>query len=414
MVQPPTQPISRSELVALLAMLTATVAFSIDAMLPVLPEIAADLTPDAPNQIQLVLATFVVGMGLGTLFAGPLSDTYGRHAIAVGGSALYIIGALLGALSPNLETMLFARALQGIGAAGPRIVALAITRDLFSGRQMARVVSFVMIVFSLVPVLAPTLGAAISWAFGWRMIYYSFVVFSLISIVWLLVRQPETLPVEARRPFRFKAIWAGAKAIASSRQVMLAIAAQTLIYAMLFTALMTSQPIFEQVFDRGASFPIWFGLCAGISATASLLNAVIVVRIGMQRVVAWSLVAQIAITVVFLATLTVVTLPGGFAFAAFFIWLISVFYMAGLGIGNLNAIAMEPMGHIAGLAASIISATSTVASVVVAAPISLAFDGTPLPAALGILTVAVIALALTSRISNIELPQETAQFSREA
>lgn len=155
-------PISRAELVALLAMLTATVAFSIDAMLPVLPDIAESLVPREPNQVQLVIATFIVGMGLGTLFAGPLSDTFGRHKVAIWGAALYIAGALLGALAPNLETMLIARALQGVGAAGPRVVAVAITRDLFSGRQMARIISFVMIVFTLVPVIAPSMGAAIA------------------------------------------------------------------------------------------------------------------------------------------------------------------------------------------------------------------------------------------------------------
>jgi len=402
MVKTPTTPISRSELVALLAMLSATVAFSIDAMLAVLPDIAASLAPDAPNQVQLVIATFVMGMGVGTLFAGPLSDTYGRHKIAIWGAALYILGALLGALAPDLETMLVARTLQGVGAAGPRVVALAITRDLFSGRQMARIVSFVMIVFSLVPVIAPSMGAVIAWAFGWRTIYYSFAIFSFASVLWLVLRQPETLLPDARRPFRAREIWAGIKEVFANRQVVLAICAQTLIYAMLFTALMSSQQIFDQSFDQGANYPLWFGLCAGISATASMLNAWIVVRIGMQKVVAWSLAIQILISICFVATLTLFSLPWAAAFTAFIIWLISIFYMAGLGIGNLNAVAMEPVGHMAGLAASIISATSTVASVFIAAPISLAFDGTPLPTAIGILAVAVVSLIFVSRINNTD------------
>ncbi len=399
----PATPISRAELVALLAMLTATVAFSIDAMLPVLPDLAEALAPEDPNQVQLVIAAFIVGMGLGTLFAGPLSDTYGRHKIAIWGAFLYIIGALLGALAPNLETMLVARALQGVGAAGPRVVAVAITRDLFSGRQMARIVSFVMIVFTLVPVIAPTMGAAIAWAFGWRTIYYSFAVFALISVCWLVLRQPETLPPDARRPFRAKEIWNGIKEVFANRQVRLAIFSQTLIYAMLFTALMSSQQIFNQSFDLGASYPLWFGLCAAISASASLLNATIVLRIGMQRVVAWSLAVQILISVAFIGSLTLVTLPWDVAFACFFFWLVSVFYMAGLGIGNLNAVAMEPMGHMAGLAASIISATATIASVLIAAPISLSFDGTPLPIAIGVLGAAIVSWMIVIRISNAEI-----------
>lgn len=406
MVISPTTPISRGELVALLAMLAATVAFSIDAMLPVLPDIAASLSLENPNQVQLVIATFVIGMGLGTLFAGPLSDTFGRHKIAVWGAAIYISGALLGALAPDLETMLVARTLQGIGAAGPRVVAVAITRDLFSGRQMARIVSFVMIVFTLVPVIAPTMGAAIAWAFGWRMIFYSFAVFSLASVAWLILRQPETLSPEARRPFRARELREGIKEVFGNRQVRLAICAQTLIYAMLFTALMSSQQTFDQSFGLGASYPLWFGLCAGISATASLLNATIVVRIGMQKVVAWSLTVQIGISIIFIATLTMFDLPFHASFAAYFVWLISVFYMAGLGIGNLNAVAMEPMGHMAGLAASIISATATVASVFIAAPISLSFDGTPLPIALGALSVGLLSLAFVTRINNTEISGE--------
>jgi DHA1 family bicyclomycin/chloramphenicol resistance-like MFS transporter len=276
-------------------MLAATVAFSIDAMLPVPREIAASLSQDSPNQVQLGMPTFVVGMGCGTLFAGPLSDTFGRHKIAIGSSVLFILGALLSARAPRLETMLVARTLQGVGAAGPRVVALAITRDLFSGRQMARVVSFLMIVFSLVPIITPTMGAAISWAFGWRTIYLTFVVFSLISIFWLILRQPETLLPKARRPFRAKEIWCGIKEVFANRQVVLAIGAQTLIYAMLFTALMSSQQIFDQSFDQDANFPPWFGLWAAISATASMLNATIVVRIGMQMVLAWSLAIQVLI-----------------------------------------------------------------------------------------------------------------------
>ena len=234
--------ISTTELVAILAMLAATTAFSIDAMLPVMPEIAGDLSPDDPNRVQLIVATFLVGMGLGTLFTGPLSDAYGRRSIAVGGAIVYCLAAICAALAPNIETILAARLVQGLGAAGPRVVALAMTRDLFSGRQMARVISFVMMVFALVPVFAPTLGAVIAWAFGWRMIFGSFVVFSIASVGWLLLRQPETLPIESRRPFRISEIINGVAEIGTNKKVVRAVIAQSLIYAMLFVVLMTSQP----------------------------------------------------------------------------------------------------------------------------------------------------------------------------
>ncbi|MGI9389552.1 MAG: multidrug effflux MFS transporter [Boseongicola sp.] len=397
----PKNAISRVELISLLAMLAATVAFSIDAMLPMLPEISDALSPDAPNRAQLVIATFVVGMGVGTLFAGPLSDAFGRRPIAVAGAAIYIIGALLAAVAPTLEMMLAARTLQGFGAAGPRIVALALTRDLFSGREMARIVSFVMIVFTLVPVVAPTMGAAIAWAFGWRAIFFSFAIFSVISMAWLLLRQPETHPPEKRRPFRGHELWAGVTEVAQNTQVVLAIAVQTLVFAILFIALMSSQQIFDQTFDRGDSFPLWFGAIAAVSATASVLNAIVVVRLGMRLVVRWALIGLLIATLIFIVTLTALDLSPDASFGMYIVWQTAVFYMAGLGIGNMNALAMEPMGHIAGMAASIISAVATVLSVLIAAPISLAFDGTPLPAALGVLAGTALAIVFINMLRDL-------------
>ena len=399
--------ISTTELVAILAMLAATTAFSIDAMLPVMPEIAGDLSPDDPNRVQLIVATFLVGMGLGTLFTGPLSDAYGRRSIAVGGAIVYCLAAICAALAPNIETILAARLVQGLGAAGPRVVALAMTRDLFSGRQMARVISFVMMVFALVPVFAPTLGAVIAWAFGWRMIFGSFVVFSIASVGWLLLRQPETLPIESRRPFRISEIINGVAEIGTNKKVVRAVIAQSLIYAMLFVVLMTSQPVFDHVFNRGTSYPFWFGLCAAISASASMINAAIVVRLGMQTVVARSLALQVLTSLVFLGVLGTTSGYGDGVFAIFFVWMISVFFMAGLGIGNLNAIAMEPVGHIAGLAASIISASATVIGAVVAVPVSLAFNGTPLPALLGTLAAAVVCFFLVRGLDNKDCAETT-------
>lgn len=158
---PPTQRLGQTEFVALVAMLAATVAFSIDAMLPALPDIAAELTPDAPNAAQLIITSFVLGMGLGTFFTGPLSDRFGRKPVIVWGAVTYCAASAAAYLAPSLETMLAARVCMGLGAAAARVVALALVRDLYAGRDMARIMSFVMIVFALVPALAPSMGAAI-------------------------------------------------------------------------------------------------------------------------------------------------------------------------------------------------------------------------------------------------------------
>ena len=184
--------LSQPEFIALIAMLFATIAFSIDAMLPALPQIAAELTPADPNRAQLILTSFVLGMGLGTFLAGPISDALGRKPVIVLGAGLYMVGALLAWAAPTLETVLAARLLQGLGAAGPRVVSLAMVRDLYSGRHMARIMSFAMMIFTLVPALAPLAGQGIIALTGWRGIFLAFLVFAVVATSWLSLRQPET------------------------------------------------------------------------------------------------------------------------------------------------------------------------------------------------------------------------------
>ena len=394
--------VSRGEFVAMIAMLMATVAFSVDAMLPALPQIAEDVAGGDVTDAALVVATFMAGMGLGTLFAGPLSDAYGRHPVALGGAAIYIPAALAGALAQSIEFLLVARFIQGLGASGPRIVALAIVRDLFSGRQMAQTISFIMTVFAIVPVLAPSLGALLAWAFSWRGIFVAFALFSIISITWLRLRQPETLLPEKRRPFRMRMLAAGLVEILRTPMVARAILAQSMVYSVLFIALMTSQPVIDEVFGRAATFPFWFGVVALISAGASFLNAAVVVRVGMPRVVRTSLAATAGYALFFLIYMTAIDGSGDVTFFLFLILLCAGFSLAGLCIGNLNAIAMQPLGHIAGLAASTISALSTSLGALLAAPATVFFDGTALPAAIGLLISTIVALIVAQGLAETE------------
>ena len=394
----PVAPLSRVEFIALMAMMFSIIAFSIDSMLPALPEIAATLTPDAPNRAQLVLTSFVLGMGLGTFFTGPLSDTFGRKPVLMAGAALYITGALLGALAQSLDLLLAARVLQGLGAAGPRVVSLAIIRDLYAGRGMAQLMSFVMMIFTLVPALAPSLGALIIYLAGWRGVFVSFILFAVIGTLWLGLRQPETLPVERRRPLHARTLITALKEVFAHPTVRITIMIQTLVFGVLFAMLSSSQQIFDITFDQGANFPFWFGGIAIVSGSASFLNARLVMRLGMRRMVHLALTIQLAVSGTMLVLLASHALAGTMAFAAYVLWQTSVFFMVGLTLGNLNAIAMEPMGHIAGMAASMIGAVSTVAAVLIAAPIGLAFDGTPLPLAIGIFICVTLALLLMRRI----------------
>ncbi len=403
---PPTEknlPIPQFELISLLAMLSATVAFSLDAMLPALPQIGEALTPDTPNRVQLVISAFVLGLGMGTFFTGALSDAFGRRPIAVGGALVYCAAALVAALSPNIETLLAARFVQGIGAAGPRVTSMAIARDLFSGRRMAQVISYVIFVFTIFPVFAPSLGWAIAQVFGWRGIFASFAVFSAVSIAWLLIRLPETLRPENVRPFRAKRLIEGTREVLGNRRVVIAIAVQTLIFGALFSALANSQQIFDQVLGKGETFPLWFGLMAILASSANLINARIVMRLGMKEVVRRVLLIQGGLTLIYLLLQLANLVPEGLVFPLAFLWLTSIFYLAGFGIGNMNALAMEPLPHMAGLAASVITALATIGAALLTVPIGLAFDGTLVPLTAGVLTLVGTAVLLLRQLADDEV-----------
>jgi DHA1 family bicyclomycin/chloramphenicol resistance-like MFS transporter len=395
----PRTPLSRPEFVALMAMLMAVVAFSIDAMLPALPNIAADLSPDAPNRAPLIISAFVFGLGLGTVVAGPLSDSFGRKSVILGGVAVYAAGAVLAWQAQSLEWLLAARVLQGFGGAGPRVVALAIIRDLYSGRAMAQMVSFVIIVFTLVPAIAPTFGAGVIALSGsWRGIFPAFVVFAAVAAVWLLLRQPETLPPERRQPARFGALAAATAEILRHPVVRGAITVQVLAFGILFSCLSSVQLVFDTTFGRADTFHLWFGLIAVVGAGGGFLNAFLVVRMGMRQVIERTLWAQIAGSSLFLIGTAAGLWSGEVYFVIFLAWTASVFATAGLTLGNINALALEPMGHIAGTAASVISALGTIGAAILAGPVGLGFDGTPIPMVAVILTYAALARWLMARL----------------
>lgn len=395
----PTQRLGQTEFIALMAMVVATVAFSIDAMLPALPQIGAALSPDNLNNAQLIITSFVLGMGIGTMFTGPLSDAYGRKPVMIAGAVVYVVGCGLAWAAQSLELMLAARVLMGLGASGPRVVAMALVRDIYQGRDMARIMSFVMAVFALVPALAPTLGHFIILGFGWRAIFAAFMLFSVITLLWLLIRQPETLMPENRRPLSIAALYTATAQMFAHRTARLSIAVQTLVFGILFIVLSSTQQVFDVTFGQGAHFHYWFGGIAILAASASLLNARLVMRLGMRAIIKAMLTIQIGITLAMIA-ITAIDEPYWLAFGTYVIWVTGNFFQAGLTIGNLNALAMEDMGHIAGLAASIIAAISTIGAVLIAAPIALMFDGTPLPMAVGALVAATIALWLTTKIKR--------------
>lgn len=403
MTQEPEAPrLPLPEFIVLLAMMFAMTAFSIDAMLPAMPEIAGELSPAAPNRAQLIITSFVFGMGLGTFVTGPLSDALGRRRVIIGGAALYCLGAALAWIAPSLWLMLAARLLQGLGVAGPRVAAMALVRDLYAGRQMARIVSITMMVFVLVPAVAPLLGSWIIAGFGWRGIFPAFIAFALLSTAWFWLRQAETLPVRARRSLRFDMLAAAVREILTHRLVLMVILVMTLAFSCLFATLSSTQQVFDLHFGRGESFPRWFAVIALLSGLASVLNARLVVRVGMRAMATGTFVAQAVNSAVMVLIFGAGLAPEAASFWLYLYWTVSVFFMAGLTIGNLNALALEPMGHIAGTAASVVTALATVLSVFVAAPIGLAFDGTPLPLMAGVFVCSAFAVPLMRALPRRE------------
>lgn len=394
---------SQTEFVALVAMLFATIAISIDAMLPALPEIAATLSPKAPNAAQLVVTSFVLGMGIGTLFTGPLSDAFGRKRVILVGSGLYALAALACFFAPSLEVLLAARLLQGLAAAAPRTVAIAMVRDLYAGREMAKIMSFAMMIFTIVPALAPLMGQGIIALGGWHSIFLAYILFSGLCMLWLGLRQPETLPLDKRRPLHLGDLWRGTKELLTYRVILVSTALQTLTLAALFATLSSLQGIFERQFDRAESFPLWFAVIAIASMTGSLLNSRIVMTLGMRRVVTRTYAGVVVLTLITLASLGTGLLQGNLSFAMQMLWCIGLFSMMGLTMGNLNALAMEPVGHIAGLAASVISSLATVGSVILAIPIGLAFNGTSTPLLAGVFVL--ISLSLILALKAFGSPQ---------
>jgi len=399
----------KAEFIALVAMMFASIAFSIDALLPAMTEIGQALSPQDKNKAQLVLTIFVLGMGVGTFFTGPLSDALGRKPVILIGSILYIFGATIGIFSQSLETLLVSRLLMGFGAAGPRVVALAVVRDLFSGREMAKIMSIAMMIFTLVPAIAPAIGAGIIAIAGWRSIFLAFVVFASIIVVWSALRLPETLPKSARRPFRFPKLIEAAKEIFTHPTVRLAIVVQALCMGMLFSTLTMVQQIYDEIYDAADSFPFWFGIVALIAGSANILNASLVVRIGMRPMVTVSLAVQ-ALCCLGILSLVQSDLPSDVMFYVFVAWQTSIFFMVGTTLGNLNALAMEPIGHIAGMAASVIGSVSTIVAVLIAVPVGQLFDGSLTPLAVALLIMSVLGFFIMQYLGRLEArlsPQET-------
>ena len=391
--------ISTAEFVAIMAMLVATVAISIDGMLPALSIIADELTPLRPNNAQMILSFFVAGMAAGTLIVGPLSDSFGRKPIIYYGASLYIFSSAVCVLSPSLEVILISRFLQGVGASAPRVVAQALVRDFYKGREMARISSFIMIIFALVPAIAPLLGSFVMLAFNWRFIFLMFIAFVAVSTIWMTFRIDESVTKEKRIEFNLKQVVLAFKEVLSNQMILTSIITLVFAYGILFIGIFLIQPVFEQVFNRAATFPYWFATIALLAASSSYVNARLVRKLGMRMLTSIAFRAQVCFSALVFLVYWLGYFQGQFGFFCFLFWMFSIFFQAGLTMGNLTALAMEPVGHIAGTAASLVSAIATIGSVLLAAIVGQFFDGTPAAMIAGVALFATLGAISSHRLN---------------
>jgi DHA1 family bicyclomycin/chloramphenicol resistance-like MFS transporter len=368
---------SSVEFIILIALIISLVALSIDAMLPALPLIAADLGVQRINDSQFVISVFFAGMALGQIFFGPLSDSIGRRPAIIAGFALFALGCLFAIFAVDFEHMLWGRLLQGIGAAGPRIVSIALVRDQFKGREMARVMSFVMMVFILVPVFAPALGQLVLFVADWRFIYVMFLLLVLILVPWFWIRQPETLTREQRVRFSIAQLAIDICAIYRIRSSLGYTLAMGFVFGSFIGYLSSSQQIFQLQYQLHDLFPLYFGILACAIGGASLCNASLVMRFGMRRLSNYAMRGICLLSIPFL--LLAAMQDGHPPLYQLMAYLLPLFFCFGILFGNLNALAMEPLGHIAGLGSALIGSVSTLMSVAFAAIIANAYDQTVIP-----------------------------------
>ena len=364
-----------------MAALQSLAALSIDAMLPAFPDIGRDLNVAHANDVQLVIMVMFMGFALGQVIYGPLSDSLGRKRPIFIGLGIYLVGSLICVFSGTLTTLLAGRFLQGFGVAAPRIVTTAIIRDKFEGPTMAKVLSIVMAVFILVPTVAPALGQGILWIAGWRAIFGMFLISALTALSWFAVRMKETLPPEKRVPLSFQRSFSAVVEIFRTRTALGYTLCIGWVFSPFIAYLSTAQQIFADVFDKTEEFPAFFAMLTLSIGASSLLNSRLVMKFGMRSLSLWSTLVATGLSMLFLGvTQTVLPEP---PLWGFMVYLMLTFFCQGLVFGNLNALAMQPLGHIAGVGAAVIGALSMLVSLPVGYVIAQAFDGTVVPLVTG-------------------------------
>jgi DHA1 family bicyclomycin/chloramphenicol resistance-like MFS transporter len=372
------------EFVVLIASMMALTALSLDMMLPALSAIGGSFGVVQANRLQWVILLYLAGFAAGHLYAGPLSDRLGRKPVLMAGLAVYAVGSLLAALAPDFGVLLAGRVIQGLGAAAPRVVAMAVVRDRYAGRGMSRVMSFVMMVFILVPVVAPALGSVAIQLGPWRGIFGFLLLFGAGLALWSGTRLEETCP-----PGRPVGLWTAVRSVVTTPQSLGYTLAIGFMFGSLMTYVSTAEQVFTSVYGLGQAFVLVFGAIALAMVAAAFSNSRIVERMGMRRVSHAALLAYLGVCL----SMAVFGYPPEPPLVLYALFLAVTFFCFGHIMPNFNALAMEPLGRVAGVGSSLIGFWMMAAGAGFAGLVGAQFAGSVRPVTVGFTVFAGITLA---------------------
>ena len=386
---PAARDITRLEFITLLAAMMSLNALAIDVMLPALPHIGDALGVASDNERQYVISAYMLGFGFAQLAFGPISDRFGRRGPLFFGLAIYIGCAIAATFAPNFAVLLGLRLLQGIGAAGTRVVANSMVRDRFAGRAMAEVMSLIFMVFMAVPIFAPGLGQVLMLASSWHSIFIFMAGLAAAFGVWAFLRLPETLDPAKRRPLTVAAVAGGFRVVFTNRLALFYGLAGMFMFGTIVGFVITAQQIYVDIYGLGVWFPAAFAGVAGLMAISSFLNFRIVGRFGMRRLSHFAILVFIGGSALWL----VLSLLGFMPLWLFLTLLSLIMFIFGWAGANMNSLSMEPLGAVAGTASSVFGFIQTAGGALLGSFIGQQFDGTVVPVAAGYLTMGVMALA---------------------
>ena len=391
--QPPSRPEPGFvEFVLLAALMMGLTALSIDNLLPAFPAIGRDFAVGDPNRLQFLVYVYMVGFAAGQLVYGPVSDAVGRRRTLMVGLAIYVAGCALAALAPSFAVLVAARVVQGVGAAAARILAVAVTRDRFEGREMARVMSLTMMVFLIVPIVAPAVGGAVLLVGPWRLLFAGMLGLALVTAAWFWTRIPETLRPEYRRPLSLASVASGVARTAATRVALGYATALGLLFGCLMGYVGSAEQVLDSgLYHLGGLFPLAFALVAGAMGAATLINARLVRRLGMRRLSHGGVVGLCGVTALQLAG--ALACGGHPPLWLFLTGIAAAQFLIAFALPNFNALALEPLAGIAGTASSVIGFYTTLVGAGAGVLVGQAFDGTVVPLCLGYALLSAGALA---------------------